>query len=155
MKHYLYVLCLAAAIVGLDSCSKSSDPAPEPVVGAWKLDRIRFGGYVAPYTSNNGDEDPAQYGLQNNFTIKSDKTFTGTNRSQGKVTDYSGNWDFTNSTLTLKDDKGNSMPYTLDATVTPNQLLTDLVATTDTLINPTTNKKEGVKINYRFVYTKQ
>lgn len=155
MKKYLYVICLMVGFAGLNSCSKSGDPAPEPVVGTWKLDRIRFGGYVAPYTSLNGDEDPTQYGLQNVFTIKTDKTYSGTNRSAGKVTDYSGNWDFSNNTLTLKDAIGNSSPYTLDATLTPNQLLTDAVATTDTVINPTTKLKEGVKINFRFIYTKQ
>ena len=155
MKKYLYVICLVAAFGGMISCSKNNDPAPDPVVGTWKLDRIRFGGYVAPYTSLNGDEDPAQYGIQNTFTTKTDKTYSGTNRSAGKVTDYSGNWEFTNNTLTLKDAVGGSSPFTFDATTTPNQLLTDAVATTDTVINPTTKLKEGVKINFRFVYIKQ
>lgn len=156
MKRYLYFLSFVVLLGGLDACKKGSDPEPDaPVVGSWKLDRIRFGGYVAPYTSNNGDEDPANYGLQNNFTIKNDKTYSGTSRSNGRVGDYVGSWDFTSNTLTLKDDKGNSVPYTLDAAKTPAQLLGQVIATTDTLINPTTNKKEGVKINFQLIYAKQ
>lgn len=140
---------------GLNSCSKSSDPAPDPMVGVWKLDRIRTSGFVAPYATFNADNDPAQFNYQDMFTTKTDKTFTGTQRSNGVVLDYSGNWESTASTLTLKDSQGNTDAYTLDATKTPIQLLGSVIATDDSLVNPTTRKAELVKYNIQLVYLKQ
>lgn len=140
---------------GLNSCSKKNDPAPDPLVGTWKLDRIRTSGFVAPYAANNADNDPTQFNYQDMFTTKTDKTFTGTQRSNGVVLDYSGNWESTASTLTLKDSKGNTDAYTLDATKTPVQLLGTVIATGDSLTNPTTKKVELVKYNIQLVYLKQ
>jgi hypothetical protein len=155
MKKYLYVICLVAAFGGMVSCSKNNDPAPDPVVGTWKLDRIRTSGFVAPYTGYNADNDPTIFNYQDMFVTKTDKTFTGTQRSNGVVLDYSGNWESTASTLTLKDSQGNTDVYTLDATKTPVQLLGAVVATGDSLTNPTTKKVELVKYNIQLVYLKQ
>lgn len=155
MKKYLYALCLMLSIAGLNSCSKSSDPTPDPVVGTWKLDRIRTSGFVAPYTAYNADNDPAVFNYQDSFTTKTDKTFTGTQRANGVVLDYNGNWEYTNNTLTLKDNQGSSDTYTLDNTKTPAQLLGTSFATSDSLTNPTTKKAELVKYNIQLVYTKQ
>ena len=155
MKKYLYVICLVIGFAGLNSCSKSSDPAPDPLVGTWKLDRIRTSGFVAPYAANNADNDPAIFNYQDMFTTKTDKTFTGTQRANGVVLDYSGNWESTASTLTLKDSKGSTDVYTLDATKTPAQLLGTVIATGDSLTNPTTKKVELVKYSVQLVYLKQ
>lgn len=157
MKRYVYVLCLLVSLVSINSCKKESDPEPEPVIGSWRLDRIRTSGFVAPFSTvyPNGDNDPSILDYQDSFTIKSDKTLTGTVRTSGRVIDYDGNWEFTNSTLTLKDDQGNSDDYTLDATKTPAQLLGKTFAVSDSLTNPTTRKPELVKYNLQFVYSKQ
>ncbi|MVM29475.1 hypothetical protein GO755_05485 [Spirosoma sp. HMF4905] len=155
MKQFILFFSLLTASVVLNSCSKSSDPAPDPVVGSWKLDRIRTSGFVAPYTSYNADNDPSLFDYQDSFITKTDKTFTGTVRTSGRVIDYSGNWESTTSSLTLKDTQGNSDVYTLDATKTPNQLLGAVIATSDSLTNPTTSKVELVKYNIQLVYTKQ
>jgi len=157
MKSYLYSLCFMVAVVGITSCSKNNDPAPEPVVGSWKLDRIRTSGFVAPFSTvyPNGDNDPTLLDYQDTFTIKSDKTLTGTVRTSGRVIDYDGSWEFTNNTLTLKDDQGNSDDYTLDAAKSPAQLLGKAFAVSDSLTNPTTKKRELVKYNLQFVYSKQ
>lgn len=155
MKQFIAFLCLVTLSAGLNSCSKSSDPDPV-VVGTWKLDRIRSSGFVAPYTSLNGDNDPLSvFGVQDNFTIKNDKTYTGTFRSNGTISDYNGNWDLSSNTLTLKDTQGNSDVYTLDETKTPTQLLGAVINTSDSLTNPSTQRPELVRYTLQLVYTKQ
>lgn len=157
MKQLLLLLSLLTASVVLNSCSKSSDPAPDPVVGTWKLDRIRTSGFVAPFTTlyPNADNDPSAFDYQDSFITKTDKSFTGTVRTSGQVIDYSGNWESTSTTLTLKDTQGNTDTYTLDATKTPNQLLGVVIAASDSLTNPTTKKVELVKYNLQLIYTRQ
>lgn len=156
MKRYVYVLCLMVALIGLDSCKKNNDPVPDPpVVGTWKLDRVRTTGFLAPYTANNTDNDPsAVFGIQDAFTTKSDKTYAGTFRSTS-VNDYKGNWELSSSTLTLKDDKGNTDTYTLDNTKTPIQLLGEINPTSTVLTNPATSKRDTVNFKYQFIYVKQ
>ncbi|UFH54765.1 lipocalin family protein [Spirosoma sp. KNUC1025] len=157
MKRYLYSLCFVVALMGLNACSKSSDPAPDPLVGSWKLDRIRTSGIPAPFSTVylNTDNDPTLFNYQDSFTTKTDKTFTGTVRASGQVIDYNGNWESSGTTLTLKDSQGNSDSYTLDATKTPNQLLGAVVAASDSLTNPTTQKDELVRYNVQLIYVKQ
>lgn len=157
MKRFLYILCVTVSLANLNACKKGSDPEPDPVVGSWKLDRIRTAGFVAPFSSvyPNGDNDPSGFDYQDSFTIKTDKTYTGTLRTSGRVVDYNGNWDYSSNTLTLKDSQGNSDAYTLDATKTPTQLLSTAVAVSDTLTNPTTKKGELVKYTVQLVYLKQ
>lgn len=159
MKQFIAFLCLVTLSAGLNSCSKSNDPTPDPVVvGSWKLDRVRTSGFVAPYASANTDNDPLTvFGIQDNFTVKNDqnKTFTGTFRSNGNISDYNGNWDFTGSTLTLKDTQGSTDIYTIDDTKTPIQLLGTAISTSDSLTNPTTKKVELVKYTVQLIYVKQ
>lgn len=159
MKQVITFLCLLVLSVGLNSCSKSNDPAPTPAaVGTWKLDRVRTGGFVAPYTAYNADNDPLTiFGIQDNFTVKNDndKTFTGTFRSNGTISDYNGNWDYTNTTLTLKYSQGDTDTFTLDDTKTPVQLLGSVVNASDTLTNPTTKQLEVVKYTVQLIYSKQ
>ncbi len=158
MKRYVYVLCLLISLVSINACKKESDPEPEPVVGSWKLDRVRTSGFVAPYTSLNKDNDPAAvFGVQDSFVIKNDKTFNGTYRNldTGEIDDYDGNWDFANNTLTLKDTQGNSFPYTLDAAKTPAQLVGETVSTRGAFTNPNTSKVDTVAYKIQSVYVKQ
>ena len=157
MKRYVYVLWLAVSLLGVMSCSKNSDPDPV-IVGTWKLDRIRTAGFVGVYATAgyNADNDPlAVFNYQDNFTVKNDKSFTGTARSSGTVFDYSGNWEFTNNTLTLKDTQGNTDTYTVDETKTPIQLLGVAVARRDSLTNPSTKKAEVVSYTIQDIYVKQ
>ena len=155
MKRYIYLLFLAVSLAGISSCSKSNDPEPDPVVGTWKLDRVRTSGFSAPYTSFNGDEDPSLYDYQDNFTIKSDKTFTGTVRNSGRIIDYDGSWSYSSNTLMISDTQGNSSTFTLDATKSPVQLLGEVVALSDSIRNPTTNKGELVRFSQQLIYSKQ
>ncbi|GAA4413621.1 hypothetical protein GCM10023187_42130 [Nibrella viscosa] len=151
----LLLSLVVVALFVLDSCTKSNDPEPMPVVGAWKLDRIRTSGFTGGFASFNGDNDPAIFDYQDSFNVKADKTFTGTIRTSGRVIDYKGNWEFTNNELSLKDEKGNEDKYTLDNTATPAQLLSKAVAQRDSLRNPTTGRVELVNYSLRLVYTKQ
>lgn len=157
MKQVITFFCLLVLSAGLGSCSKNDDPAPDPVVGTWKLDRIRTGGFVAPFSTvyPNGDNDPSSFDFQDSFTTKTDKTFTGTTRTSGRVIDYSGNWESSSNTLTLKDTQGATDTYTLDDTKTPVQLLGTVINTSDSLTNPTTRKVEVVNYTVQLVYSKQ
>ncbi|WP_128545828.1 lipocalin family protein [Larkinella soli] len=155
MKRLLYLFSLVVLTAGLNSCKKDSDPQPDPVVGSWKLDRIRTAGFSGAFASFNGDNDPALFDYQDSFTVKTDKTFAGTVRTSGRVVDYNGNWEFSGTQLSLKNDQGAEDRYTLDATKTPAQLLSETIATSDSLRNPTTNKIEVVNYSLQLVYTKQ
>ncbi|RRB01064.1 hypothetical protein [Larkinella rosea] len=157
MKRLLYLICVVVFAAGLNSCNKDSDPAPDPSVGSWKLDRIRTSGFTGVYATAgyNADNDPAIFDYQDSFITKTDKTFTGTLRTSGRVIDYKGNWTFANNQLSLKDDQGNEDVYTLDATVTPNQLLSKAITSSDSLTNPSTKKVEVVTYTVQFVYLKQ
>jgi len=155
MKRYVYLLLLAVSFAGLNSCSKSSDPAPDPLVGTWKLDRIRSSGFSGAYASYNGDNDPTLFDYQDTFTTKTDKTFTGTVRTGGRITDYNGNWTSSSNTLTLNDSQGNTDTYTLDQTKSPLQLLGQALSQSDSLTNPSTKKVELVNYTLQLVYVKQ
>jgi hypothetical protein len=117
MKRYVYLFCLAISLVGLSSCSKSNDPAPQPeVVGRWELNRGLLSGFVAPYTSlNNVGLDLYNYDFgsyTSRIDIRSDKSFTDNIRSNGEVIDANGTWDYSSSQLTLTYDDGNKETYT-------------------------------------------
>lgn len=155
MKRLLLLLSLIGVLFVLDSCTKTTDPEPLPVVGSWKLDRIRTSGFTGVYAQYNADNDPSLFDYQDSFTVKADKSFTGTVRNSGRVIDYKGNWEFTNNELSLKDDKGNEDKYTLDNTKAPVQLLGQTAAQQDSLRNPTTGKPELVRYSLQLVYTKQ
>jgi hypothetical protein len=155
MKRYIYLFSLAIAFAGLNSCSKSSDPAPDPVVvGKWTLGRIRFSGYPAPFTSLNGDRVSSGYGITDVFTIKSDKSFTETYSNSVQIADYKGTWDLTDNTLQLKFDDGSSDTYTVDATQEPVQLLSAVASATDSLKATATSPVQAVPFKFQFVYTK-
>ncbi|WP_345242246.1 hypothetical protein [Nibrella saemangeumensis] len=155
MKRLLLMLSLVITAFVLDSCTKSKDPEPVPVVGSWKLDRIRTSGFTGAFANLNGDNDPGVFDYQDSFTVKADKSFTGTVRNSGRVIDYKGNWEFTNNELSLKDEQGNEDKYTLDNTATPVQLLSQAIAQEDSLRNPTTGAAQLVRYNLQLVYTKQ
>ena len=157
MKRYVYVLCLMVSFAGLNSCSKSSDPAPDPVVvGKWASDYLLTSGFVAPYTTSNAKQlNPLVYGINDNFEIKSDKTFVLTDRSSTVIQTYPGTWDYSGTELSLKYNDGTSEKLTYDGTGAKPHLAYPVVAVSDTLVNPTTNKKELVKFNLQLVYTKQ
>lgn len=156
MKRLLLLMSLLTVLFGLDSCTiKEDHPGPLLVVGSWQLARIRTSGFAGDFASFNRDSDPAIYVLQDNFTIKSDKTFSGTLRTGGQVINYKGNWEFTNNQLSLKNDQGNEDKYTLDNTVTPVQLLSQAVSQEGSLRNPNTGALQLVRYNLQLVYTKQ
>ncbi|QHW00571.1 hypothetical protein [Spirosoma endbachense] len=157
MKRYIYLFSLVISLAGLNSCSKSSDPAPDPVVvGKWASDYLLTSGFVAPYTSSNALKlNPLVYGINDVYDIKSDKTFVVTDRSTSVIQTFPGTWDYSGTQLNLKYNDGNTETLTYDASTTPAHLSFAPVAVQDTLQNPTTKVKEVVKFNLQLVYTKQ
>ena len=155
MKRFLYILCVAVSLSGLDACKKSSDPEPvAPVVGKWTLGRVRFSGYPAPFTALNADRPSSAYGLSGSFNVKSDKSFTETVNNGTRVTDFKGTWDFTSNTLQLKYDDSSTEDYQLDAAQDPSQLISSAVSDTVSLRATATSPFQVVRYKYQFVYTK-
>lgn len=156
MNRLLYLFGVLVISAGINAC-KSSDPEPAPaVVGKWASDRIRISGLVAPYTSSNGEYDAfVDYGVRTNFEVKTDKTFTGDDRSGNQVVDFKGTWDYTDPRLTLKFDDGSDENLTYDATGNKPRLLSEAFATQDSVRNPTTQQVEVVRYNIQLVYVKQ
>ena len=115
MKPYVYAVCFSLiALIGLDSCSKSNDPvAASPVVGRWELNRGLASGFPASFSSINGVPVDLYYldSEASTLDIYSDNTFNE-NYRLAAVTDAGGTWDFSNNTLTLKYDLGQSDTYT-------------------------------------------
>ena len=149
-----------AGFAGLNSCSKTSDPVPDPVVvGKWATDYILASGFVAPYTTSNGLKlNPLAYGINDNFDIKADKTFIVTDRSGVQIQTFPGTWEYVEPSLNLKYDNGSSetLTYTAPTSTSPvAQLSYPVQAVSDTLTNPTTKVKEPVKFNLQLFYTKQ
>jgi hypothetical protein len=148
-------MCLIVSMVVVNSC-KSNDPEAQPaVVGTWKLNRIRFSGYPAPFTSLNADEASNQYGFDGNFTVKSDKTFNETFNNNGRISDLDGTWEFTNNELQLKYEDGSDDTYQLDTSREPIKLISTAAAATDSLRNPQTNAVQAVPFKFQFIYEKQ
>ena len=154
MKRLLYLLCVTVLLSGLSACKKDADPEPDPVVGRWNLERVRFSGYPAPFTSLNADRPTSAYGISGNLNIKSDKSFTETFNNGIRVSDSKGNWDFTNNTLQLKYDTGDSESYQIDTAQDPAQLISSAITDTDSLRASATSPIQVVPYNIQFVYTK-
>lgn len=158
MKRFLYILCVTISLAGMNACKKAADPEPiPPVVGKWASDYLLISGLVAPYASSNGRKiNPLVYGISDVYDIKSDKTFVVTDRSTAVIQSFPGTWDYTGTELNLKYDAGDSEKLTYDAPSSGSpSLLFPVAAVQDTLVNPTTQKKELVKFNLQLVYSKQ
>lgn len=156
MKRFLYILCVTASLAGLGSCKKESDPEPQPIIGKWELERLRISGLVAPYASENGDNQINKNVVSDVFTVKTDNTISaGRFQQNGRIREYVGTWTFSNNELSVKDDQGNEEKYTLDTTGEPLKLITSAVADSDSVLNPTTQKVEVVRYNIQFVYEKK
>ena len=156
MKRYLQIICLTLTIALLQAC-KGNDPEPvQPVVGKWSSDRIRISGLPAAYASSNGEYDAfTEFGIRNEFEVKTDKTFTGSDRSGVQIQDFEGTWDYSGTDLTLKYSDGDEQTLTYDASGSKARLLTEAFATQDSVQNPTTKQIEVVKYNIQLVYAKQ
>ncbi|GAB3907535.1 hypothetical protein GCM10028803_41440 [Larkinella knui] len=152
MKRLLYLISVVVFAAGLSSCNKDDDPAPDPVVGKWASDRVRISGLPAPFTASNGQELDAltQFGISTSFEIKSDKTFTETDRSGGTVVDFEGTWVYTGTELTKNYSDGDIIKLTYDDT--KKQLLSETIAVQDSLVNPTTSKRQLVSFTLQLVY---
>ncbi|GAB4014891.1 hypothetical protein [Spirosoma koreense] len=114
MKRYLYPLCFfVVALIGLNACSKSSDPvAASPVVGRWELNRGVASSFPTSLSINGAPLDLYYLGSEGStLDIFSDNTFNENYRSV-YVTDGGGTWDFTNNTLNLKYNSGAQDSYT-------------------------------------------
>lgn len=158
MKRFLYILCVTVSLASLNACKKGSDPEPvAPVVGKWASDYLLISGLVAPYASSNGQKiNPLVYGISDVYDIKSDKTFVVTDRSTAVIQTSPGTWEYSGTELSLKYNDGNSEKLTYDASTSGSPLLLyPVAAVQDTLVNPTTKRKELVKFNLQLVYSKQ
>lgn len=154
MKRFLYILCVTVSLAGVSSCKKDADPVPDPVVGQWTLGRIRFSGYPAPFTSLNADRPSSAFDLSGSINIKNDKSFTETFNNGIQITDLKGNWEYSNNTLQLKYDTGDSEDYELDTTQDPIQLLSPAISQTDSLRASATSPIQAVPFRYQLIYTK-
>ncbi|AQG81116.1 hypothetical protein AWR27_18385 [Spirosoma montaniterrae] len=119
------------------------------------MERVRFSGYPAPFTSLNADETPSQYGLSGSFSIKADKNFDETFGANGRIVDLKGSWELSNNQLQLKYDTGDDETYELDTSREPAKLISTAISAVDTLRNPQTNVVQAVPFKYQFVYSKQ
>lgn len=157
MKKYVYVVCLMVAFTGLNSCKKNDDPAPvSPVIGKWEVEQVRFSGFSAPYTNLNGDKPYDKKSFTDVFTITDDKTLKGIYTEPGRAPlEYTNTWTFANNELLMKDKQGNVEKYTLEMSAQPFKLIASPYNTSDSLVNPTTKKKELVKYTQQLVYEKK
>jgi len=118
MKRYLYAVCFSiVALVGMNSCSKSNDPvAASPVVGRWELNRGVASAFPTSLSINGAAIDLYYLNSEGStLDIYTDNTFNENYRAVG-VSDAGGTWDFTNNTLNLKYDVGQSDSYTYSKT---------------------------------------
>ncbi|GAB3793917.1 hypothetical protein GCM10028819_06350 [Spirosoma humi] len=91
--------------------------AVSPVVGRWESNRGLASGFPTSLSAINGVPLDLYFFNSEASTIDvySDNTFNENYRYQA-VTDAGGTWDFTNNTLTLKYDSGQSDTYTYSKT---------------------------------------
>lgn len=154
MKRLLYLMSIVVFAAGLSSCNKESDPEPLPVVGKWKSDIIRRSGLTGDFAIGNVDIDALKvYGLDVNFDVKTDNSFSGSDRSGGVVTPFNGTWDYSGTDLKMKYDNGEEETFSYDAS--KNQLLSEQFTVPDTLINPRTNVATPVTYNLQIIFSKQ
>ena len=157
MKRYLCVVCLMVAFAGLSSCKKNDDPAPvSPVIGKWEVEKIRYSGFVAPYTNLNGDRPYTKENFTDLFTINSDNTLNGiyTEPTKAPIA-YTYTWRLVNNDFFAKNKQGDEEKYTFEMSAQPFKLIASPYAGSDSLVNPTTNKKEFVKYTKQLVYEKK
>lgn len=152
MKRYVYSLCFfVAAIIGLNACSKSSDPvAVSPVVGRWELNRGLASGFPSSLSGINGQGLDLYYLNSEGSTldIYSDNSFNENYRN-AVVTDGTGTWDYTNNTLTLKYDLGSTDAYTYSKTKNIEELTEVKPISYSIPISSTATATGGIQWVYR------
>ncbi|GAB4014889.1 hypothetical protein GCM10028773_02960 [Spirosoma koreense] len=125
------------------------------MVGKWTSAYVLASGYVAPYTSKNGEHvSLSRFGINDGYDIKNDKTFIYTDRTTANNQTLSGTWNYSGTQLILKANTMQSDTLTYDGSAATPLLLSNKVAVKDSLVNPTTNKKELVQFNLQLVYSK-
>ena len=159
MKALVNGLLLLVILVGLFGCNPDKDLLPaeekkDTIAGEWTLGRIRFSGFPTPYEIENGDVDPAQYGIEERIRLHSDSTFVLTQRT-GEITDFDGTWKFIGQDLKLQYRQGVQEQLTLNSNKNSAQLISTPYEEQDTLVNPTTKKPEVVKYQVQFVYERR
>jgi len=125
-------LLVAAAIPFLSSCSKSSDPKPDLIVGTWTRDYYSLSGAPSTFASLNGFYIPngsVSYGLfyedSYTLTLNNDKTYGITLAYPGPDSTDTGKWTKDTKTLTLTSGNSAIAPneFTIEQDVTSSQLV--------------------------------
>lgn len=144
----IFILSVSISLTILSACS--STPAVTPVavpivVGTWNLNKVILTELPLPYSTLNGTTlDPLQYfGVQSNFILSTNKTFTNKEVKAGIVTNNTGSWVFSNNQLLLTFANAKQRAFTYNAVT--KLLNTIPIASTETLTHPT--KKVSEKIN--------
>ncbi len=151
-------MSLVVTLAGLTSCTKDDDPEPSPVVGRWAIDRAKYSGFTGEFAGNNGREEDLSNstltGFSDEFEVKSDNTFVGTQRANGLVADYQGTWVFGSNQLTLKYDNGDEETLEFDNSRTPHKLTGTLIPTSQRFLNAA---RDTVLVNYnvQLIYAKK
>ena len=156
-KGMLWLGLLASVV----ACQPERDILPEAtpkntntLTGDWALGRIRFSGFPAPYELENGDIDPAQYGLEERIRLHADSTFQVTQRT-GAIRDYDGTWKFAGTDLKLHYSQGMQEKLVFSSTKNAAQLVSSAYTERDTLVNPATKTPEVVTYQVQFVYERR
>ncbi|GAB3740979.1 hypothetical protein GCM10028816_48900 [Spirosoma lituiforme] len=125
--------------------------AASPVVGRWQLNRGVASSFPASLSSINGVPLDLYYVNSEGSTIDvySDNTFNENFRS-GAVTDASGTWDFSNNTLNLKYDVGQSDVYTYSK----NKNIEELTQVTPSNYSISISNTEKVSGKMQLIYRK-
>ncbi len=155
-KNPLLLLLLFAFAFAVSSCDKKEDPAPPPVVGKWDLDQVVLSGFTGDFQDYNGTYEPSVFGFNFSSTLTADKKFTFRNSNGVNITQGSGTWEYSGTTLTLNYEDGNSETYTYSQTQTVQQLSEAPTQGTFNLPNPQKNNVvEAASGSIQFIYAKQ
>lgn len=159
-KNPLLLVLLCAFTLAVSSCNNDDDaPAPPPVVGVWELDRLEISDMPAPYSNFNGTgyDNYLLFAQASRLDIQSDRSFDEVYKTNGTVLDFDGTWEFngTSNELDLNYTDTDIDDITLTYDPAKMRLYGEKSSLSDSLRNPTTNRRELVRFSIQQVYIKQ
>ena len=108
----LYILALSL-LVFQTSCKKDDDPAPNPLIGEWNLDRVRLD--FPGSSTDDGNYPPSIAFAVYKITFKTDNTFLFEVSAGGPIQEVEGEWELNGKEVTLDfDGSADSEVYTLN-----------------------------------------
>jgi hypothetical protein len=111
--HLLYILALSLLLFQT-SCKKDDDPAPNPLIGEWELDRVNLD-FPTAYNSSDGNYPPTFFFDIYKITFKADNTFMLEVSAGSPIQELEGDWKLNGKEVTLDfDGSSDSETYTLN-----------------------------------------